>query len=139
IQAPGTEGEQPLIPFLAEMGLKYTSVPLGNEKAHVTATRSPSDVWFIYSNIFTSHDSVVSLARHDERVAILAYQGGFWTVTPDNGKWRAFETVRALSDTFADTNRNFKLDQDEKKESYVLGAVAELKDKKDGPASKGKK
>lgn len=139
VQAPGADGGQTLIPFLGEMGLKFTAVPLANEKNHVTATRSPSDVWFIYSNIFTSHDSVVSLARHDERVAILAYQGGYWNVTPDNGKWRAFETVRAVSDTFADVNRNFKLDPTEKKESYVMGAVAELKAKKDEAGTKAKK
>lgn len=123
----GTGGDQPLYGFLAEMGLKFNQVPLGNDKNHVAATRSQSDIWFIFSNVFTSHDSVVSLARHDERVAVLVFNGGYFNVTPDTPKWKAFETVRALSDTFVDQNRNFKADADEKRDSYVLGAVAELK------------
>lgn len=127
-------GDQPLFALLNEMGIRFNQVPLGNEKNHVAATRSQSDVWFIFSNVFTSHDSVVSLARHDERVAVLVFQGGYLTVTPDTPKFKAFETVRALSDTFVDQNRNFKADADEKRDSYVLGAVAELKGVK--PADK---
>lgn len=129
--------EQPLMALLGEMGIKYNAVPLANDKNHVAASRSESDIWFIFSNIFTSHDSVVSLARHDERVAILLYQTGYLTVTPDTPMWSTFETVRALSDTYADTNKNFRMDGDEKRDSYVLGAVSQLKRKKtDDPTKK---
>jgi len=122
--------EQPLYGLLAEMGLKYNEIPLANERNHVAATHSPSDMWFIFTNIFTSHASVMSLARHDERVALISYQGGYFTVTPNTAKWKAFETVRSLSDSFADLNRNFQYDKGEKRDAYVMGAVAELKNKK---------
>lgn len=129
--------EAMLTDFLASMGLKFNAVPLANEKNHVAATRSDSDKWFIYTNVFTSHDSVISLARHDERVGVLAFQSGYFSVTPELGRWRAFEAVRSLSDTFADANRNFRFDEGEKRDAYVMGAVAELKDKK--PADPNKK
>jgi len=118
----------PLESMVADMGIRFNRVPLASEKNNITATRSPSDAWFIYSNIFTSHESVSSLSKHDERVALLYYQGGYFSITPELGKWKTFETVRSLSDTFADINRNFKRDGDEKADAYVMAAVAELKD-----------
>lgn len=126
----------PLMTLMAEMGLRYNKQPLANQKNSIAATRSASDVWFIYSNIFTSHETVSSLSKHDERVALLYYQGGYFSVTPELGRWKTFETVRALSDTFVDLNRNFKKDDDEKTDAYVMGAVAELKDPK-APANSG--
>ncbi len=120
--------QNPLETLVAGMGLKFNRVPLANEKNFISATRSPSDAWFVYSNIFTSHESVSSLSKHDERVAVLYYHGGYFSITPELGKWKTFETVRSLTDTFVDTNRNFKKDGDEKADAYVMGAVAELKD-----------
>jgi hypothetical protein len=120
--------ERPLHALLAELGIKFNEAPLANDRNHVSATRSESDVWFIFSNIFTSHESVSSLARHDERVATLLFQSGHLTVTPELGNWKSFETVRSLSDTFVDQNKNFAFDKDaEKRDSYVIGAVSESK------------
>jgi hypothetical protein len=124
--------DDPLLVWLAEAGLAWQAEPLANDKNYVSATRSASDAWFIFSNIFTSHDSVVSLARNDERIAMLVYQAGRFQVTPEKGDFKAYETVRTLSDTFVDVNRNFKFDNGtEKRNSYVLGAVAERKTPKD--------
>jgi len=124
---PAAGDSQPLYELLDGIGLHFNSVPLANEH-HVVATHSDADAWFIYTNVFTSHESVSSLARHDERVGVLMYQSGYFTVLPSHDKWKTTETVRALSDTFADVNRNFKFDQGEKRDAYILGATAELKD-----------
>jgi len=122
---------QPLYGLIQSMGIRYNETPMANDKpnGHVASSRSKSDHWFIFSNIFTSHDSVVSLARHDERVAVVVYQGGYLSVTPELGNWKAFETVRTLSDTFNDINRNFDFDEkdQEKRDAWVIGAVAEFK------------
>ena len=104
-------------------------MPLANDKYHVALSHSPSDVWIVFSNIFTSHDSVSSLSRHDERVAVILYQTGYFKVTPDNGTWTVSETVRSMGDTYADLNRNFRFDTDEKKQFYPMGVAAELKNK----------
>jgi hypothetical protein len=132
---PGTSGvvQQPLYDLLTEIGLTYHSEPLGNEKNHYPATHTPSDMWVIFSNVFTSHDSVISLARHDERVGILLFHSGYWTVGPGDNKWKVGETVRALTDSFADSNRNYAFDPGEKREAFVLGAVSELKAKPQAP------
>ena len=127
--------DDPLVKFLGETGIRFHDVPLANEKDNYAATNSPSDRWFLFTNGFTSHESVVTLARHDERIALLVYRAGYLTVTPELGKWKAFETVRSMAETFPDINRNFKADADEKKDVYVLGAAAELKEKKAPPAA----
>ncbi|MCX6109510.1 MAG: Gldg family protein [Proteobacteria bacterium] len=132
---PGTD-PQPLYALLTQLGLTYHAEPLGNERNHYPATHSPADIWVIFSNVFTSHESVVSLARHDERVGILLFQSGYWSVGPGDGKWKVSETVRALTDTFADTNRNYQFDAGEKREAFVIGAVAELKAKPTAPKGK---
>ena len=121
--------DQPLYGFLRELGIDFQPVPLASDKNHVVVTHSPSDAWVIFSNIFTSHESVSSLSRHDERVAVLLYQSGYFKVTPDNGTWTAAETVRSMGDTYADINRNFKFDPDEKRQFYAIGVAAELKNK----------
>jgi hypothetical protein len=124
------------------MGITYNPVQLANEKNHLVATHTDADNTVIFTNVFTSHESVSTLARHDERVALLVYRSGYFTVKPDTGKYKAFETVRSLSDTFADKNRNYKFDPDEKKEAYVIGAVAEQKRPPDAakdPKDPGKK
>jgi hypothetical protein len=126
VLTPGAQ--DPLEKMIADIGIKFNRVPLANEKNYISATKSPSDAWFVYSNIFTSHESVSSLSKHDERVAVLYYHGGYFSVTPELGKWKTFETVRSLTDTFADANKNFKQDPDEKADAYVMGAVAELKE-----------
>jgi hypothetical protein len=134
-----TSRPNPLYDMMAEMGIKFHQEPLANDKNFVTMTRSDADHWFIFSNIFTSHESVITLARNEERVAVLIYQGGYLSVTAETPKWRSFETVRVLSDTYNDTNRNYKLDGNEKQDAYVVGAVSEYKDAKSSPVSKGKK
>jgi hypothetical protein len=123
------DSEQPLLGLLKEVGIEFQATPLANDKNHVAITHGPSDTWIVFSNVFTSHDSVTSLSRHDERVAILFYQSGYFKVTPDNGTWTVSETVRSMGDTYADVNRNFRFDPDEKRQFYPIGVAAELKNK----------
>ena len=125
-----------LVKVLAESGIQYHSDVLANDKNYVVATRSPSDKWFVVTNSFTSHDSVTSLARHDERIAIIALQAGYLTVTPSLGNWKALETVRTLADTFIDLNKNYTFDSDkEKRGSYAMGAIATMAIASPAPAA----
>lgn len=122
-----SEGGDLLAQMLAETGIQYHSDVLGNDKNYVVATRSPADKWFIVTNSFTSHESVTSLARHDERVAMIVLETGYFTVTPTVGNWKASETVRTLADTFIDLNKNYTFDKDtEKRGSYAIGAIATM-------------
>lgn len=128
--------KDPLRQFIETVGITFNDLPLANDKNYVSATRSPADAWFIFSNIFTSHESVASLARNDERIAVLIYQGGHLTLKRESADWKVTESVRSLADSFVDNDRDFQLSGSEKRNSYVLGAVAEPKVPKVDPKSK---
>lgn len=136
LSAIATSEKEPLKQYLDTVGITFNELPIANDKNYVAATRSPADSWFIFSNIFTSHESVASLARNDERIAVLIYQGGYLTVKRETGDWKVTETVRSLADSFIDTDRDFQFSQGEKRNSYVLGAVAEPKTPKADAKSK---
>ena len=132
--------DDPLKVLLKGLGLAFNKVHLGNDRQYVTATRSNVDRWFLYTNVFSSHESVQSLARHDERIQVLSFQSGFFDLSPKTGVWKGFETVKALSGTFNDINRNFAFDEDqEKRQSYVTGAALEQGPGEGAAVSKGGK
>jgi len=118
-------GEDPLLVMLEGMGIKYNRTPLANEKNFISLTNSKADKSFLFTNIFTSHESMTTLARHEERVALAVFRSGWLSTTPEIGDWQTNETVRSMSDTFNDENKNFEFDQNAKevRNSYVLGAA----------------
>lgn len=118
----------PLKQLLKEAGISYQAKPLANVSKFLSATKSSLDHWFLYTNVFASHESIAGLAKNDEKVAIFALRAGSFEIVPRNGNWTAAETVRTLSDTFIDFNANRELDADsEKQKSYSLGAAAVYK------------
>jgi len=121
----GARANDPLLKMLAEIGIRYDAVPLANDRNYVRATNSPADAWFLFTNSFTSHESVSVLARHEERVAMLLFKSGSLAVTPELGKWQNFETVRSLTDTFQDVGRDFRFDEGkDKRNAWVLGSAS---------------
>jgi hypothetical protein len=129
----------PLVKWLSDHGMTYVPTPLANDANYVAASHSEADSWFLFTNGFTSHESITSLARNDQRAAVLTFRSGYFKFNPDAEKdWQILETVRSLSDTFADENRDFKFNAGkEKRQTYVQGAVSQ---RKDGPGvmKKGK-
>jgi hypothetical protein len=127
----------PLRQLLVGVGLKFNSDMMANDRDYVGATKSERDKWFIHSNVFTSHDSVVSMSKHEERVAVIMFESGNIEVSKKMDGWRTSETVRSLSSTFVDLNKDFKFSKGEKRATYVLGAVStkkiSKKDKKGTP------
>ena len=120
--------KDPLVKWLAEAGLRYEPKVLANTENFVAATRSDADVWFLFSNVFTSHESVQSLARNEQRAAVLTFRSGYFVTSQDVKEWKVTDTIRSLSDTFVDETRDFKFNEaKEKREPRVIGAVAERK------------
>jgi hypothetical protein len=94
----------------------------------VKATGSPVDKWFLYSNVFTSHASVQTLARNEQRAALIALKAGYFLSRGDHPGWTVFDTVRSLSDTFVDENKDFRFNEkSETREPRVLGVALEQK------------
>lgn len=115
----------PFVKMLADMGVRYAPVPLANASNFVAATRSDADAWFLFTNVFTSHDSTTALARSDQRAAVMTFRSGYLTVTSELAGWQNFETVRSLSDTFVDEDRDFKFSEGkEKRNPWVMGAAS---------------
>lgn len=131
--------QDPLVKWLADHGMTYVPVPLGNDANYVAASRTEADTWFLFTNGFTSHESITSLARNDQRAALLTFRSGYFQFKADAHKdWDAFETVRSLSDTFADENRDFKFNEGkEKRLTYVQGVASQRKEVP-GVAKRGK-
>ncbi|MCX6119206.1 MAG: Gldg family protein [Proteobacteria bacterium] len=126
----------PLVKMLGEVGVRFKAVPLANATNYMTASKTEADTWFLYTNGFTSHESIASLARNDQRAALLTFRSGYLEVTSEFNGWQNFETVRSLPDTFADENKNFKFDEGKEKPNlYVQGVATSRKD----PGANGKK
>ena len=119
----------PLVKWLSNIGLTFEPRMLANMTNHYSGTKSAADVWFLYTTVFTSHESVQILARNDQKgAAILTLKSGYFTTKQDVPGWAVNDTVRSLSDSFVDENRNFKMDEGkETRGPRVLGAVAEQK------------
>jgi hypothetical protein len=126
----------PLLKYMESMGLKYQPVPLANNVNFVAGSKTEADVWFLFSNGFSSHESISSLARFDQKAALLTFRSGYFTMTPELGGWQNIETVRSLADTFADENKDFKFQEGkEKKNTYIQGVASQ---KKGAPGADGK-
>ena len=113
-----------LMQMLKKRGIAYKRVMLANEKKHVVAMRTQVDKWFLFTNIFGSHQSVQSLNKHEEKIQVMVFQTGYLDLSGKVDGWQVSETIKSTNTTFGDLNRNFKFDPDEKKKTYSLGAVA---------------
>lgn len=133
----------PLITMLSEVGLIFDPQLLANDRAFVSATRSPADHWFLFSNVFTSHATVTGLSNADERMAVIAFRAGTLAASSSTPGWNAQITIKSLTDSFVDVNKNFTFDAGaETRRSYGIAAVSEQvgdpKNADPGAAKKGR-
>lgn len=134
---PG-KAQENLVAWLDEIGIRYNNIPVANDRNHVSATRSPVDVWFLFTTSFASHESIKALSRNDDKIAVLAFESGSFTINqelPGSDQWHVSETVRSLADSFRDLNRNYKYDEKtEQRAASILGVAASIA--KPGPDAK---
>lgn len=116
----------PLIKYLESIGVRYKPTPLANNSNFVNGTHSPIDAWFLFTNNFASHDSIPSLNKNDERIAILTFKSGYFSVTSEFAGWQNFEVIRSLSDTYNDDNKDFKFTEktQETRAAYPIGTAS---------------
>ncbi len=121
----------PLLNFLRdEVGLQFRAEVLANDRSYVVATKSKTDRWFLFSNNFTTHAAVATMADYDEQVAVLFFQSGYFTVQGGNGEWQTQAAMKTLPSTFVDKNKNFTFDKDsETRASFDICAAAEWREK----------
>ena len=120
---PEGEGD-PLADLLGPLGLAYDKTLLANDKSYVKATMTEADRAYIYTNRFTSHESVSTMGQYADKLAVIFPRTGFLTkATPEPPKTRVELVVNSLDGTFADTNGNYSYDDTEKRQSYGLAAA----------------
>lgn len=131
--------KDPLIKWLKESGVEFQAKVLANESNHARGTGTKADVWFLFSNVFTSHASVQTLAKNDQRAALIFLKSGYFTSKDEHPSWAISHTVRSLSDTFVDENRDFSLNEpSETREPRVIGVAMEQKVPKDSKNPAGR-
>ena len=128
--------DNPLASMIAKFGIAYIKEYIADDRKFVTDSRTAIDKWFLYTNIFDSHESVANLSKYDDKAQVLFMQSGHFQITK-NQQWKTSEVVRSLASSFADTNKSKSFDKTEKRKSYVLGVAAEKAGTaKNQPASK---
>lgn len=121
----------PLRNFLRdEVGLRFKTEVLANDRSYVVATKSMTDRWFLFSNNFTAHEAVATMADYDEQVAVLFFQSGYFEIEGGNGEWQTQAAMKTLPSTFVDKNKNFTFDKDsETRAAFDICAAAEWREK----------
>ena len=116
----------PLQAMLSRYGIQMNDGRLTNDKKHVSATRKKIDRTFLVANNFGSHVSVKSLAKNDEKLAVLIFQAGYLSAAKEIADgWKIANTVQTMATTFPDTNKNLAHDKGEQRKSYAIGMAAE--------------
>jgi gliding motility-associatede transport system auxiliary component len=149
LDAQFPEASASLAPVLEALDLKFDPAPLANEHMHVLRRRNESDVQALYSNRYSSHPSVSTLSRHSRELGtVMLGAGSLRRLSTGSNPTHVDFTIRAMPETFADTNANYAFDaKSEKRDTYNLAAAVERKleaptegDKKDnkGKAPKDK-
>lgn len=108
--APTGAADSPLAQLAEIVGLKFSSNVLANERNHVRLRGDNSDRARIISNSFSSHASVSTLSRNSPRAAVVLFGAGSLEQAAGS-KGRADFTVRSMTGTFDDKNRNYEFDK----------------------------
>lgn len=117
----------PLDGILNPLGLKFDKTILGNEAANVQLTRTDADHAIIWSNRYSSHESVTTMTRN-QRLATIFQKTGSLSKLDDKAadlpkNQRTDIVLTAVDNTFADANGNLAFDQGEKKVPFGLAAA----------------
>jgi hypothetical protein len=96
------------------VGLSFVAEPLANEKHYVPVRYNESDRICLVTNSFSSHASVTTLSRNSGRAAVVLFGAGSLDKSKAAGDAKVDFTIRSMTGTFRDKNRNFSEDADEK-------------------------
>lgn len=126
--APSAPAASPIAQSLDELAalasLKFNPTVLANEARHMQRSGNPSDNVILMTNLFSSHASVSTLSRNASRTAVVMLGASSLDKLPAITTQRVDFTLRSLSGTFADTNRDFKREAASEPESiFNLGAA----------------
>ncbi|HEX3597324.1 MAG TPA: Gldg family protein, partial [Polyangiaceae bacterium] len=122
LASKGTLGS--LEALAAMVGVEFTPIGLANDKQFARRRFNDSDRTLLVTNRFSSHASVSTLSRNSSRAAVVvAGAGSLQRVSGSPAKVDI--ALRAMTNTFADVNRNYQYDEgSEKRDTFGLAAAA---------------
>lgn len=127
-----------LADFLTPLGLSFDKTLLANERYFAPLTRTKADRHLIFSNRYSSHESVTTVSRNAQKLPTLFSRTGGLRRADDKKLVQAKTNLvlTAMDDTFQDTNGDlsYNPDQDAKNSLGLAAAVTipgKSKDKKD--------
>lgn len=105
------------------VGLQLSPEVLANDKQFARRRYNDSDRTLLVTNRFSSHASVSTLSRNSSRAAILVAGAG--SLQRAQGSTAKVDvSLRAMSTTFSDGNRNYAFDEGkEKRDAYGIAAA----------------
>lgn len=104
------------------VGIEFSSTLLANEKQHVRRRYNDSDRTLLVTNRFSSHASVSTLSRNSARAAVAVFGAG--SLERASGATEKVDfALRTALGTFADVNKNYRADADEKPGTFNLAAA----------------
>ncbi|WP_437617659.1 Gldg family protein [Sorangium sp. So ce1151] len=117
------EAKVDLAPLAGAVGLAWKPEVLANDRVYVRRRFNDSDQAMLVTTRYSSHASVSTLSRHAQQAPTI-FPGASSLEKPEGGDLKVDFVVRALGETYADANGNFKFDEgSEKRSSYNLAAA----------------
>ena len=104
------------------VGVEFSPVVLANDKQHVRRRYNDSDRTLLVTNRFSSHASVSTLSRNSARAAVGVFGSGSLERAAGATEKVDF-ALKSVAGTFADANKNYRADADEKPGAYNLAAA----------------
>jgi hypothetical protein len=106
------------------VGLAMETTALANEKVHLRRRFNDSDRTILVTNRFSSHASITTLSRNASHANVIF--AGAAALDKKHGLDPAYKvdfTVKAMPDTFADTNGDFRFEDNERRTTFNIGAA----------------
>src|SRR5690606_6458867 len=128
--APLSEGQRGLHALARLAGVEFGHHILANEQQHLRRRFNDSDRTLLMTNRFSSHPTVSTLSRNTQRGAAVVLSGAGSLDRPKGTKAKIDFAVRSLPVTFADENRNYQADADEKRSVYNIAAAVSFPSEK---------
>jgi hypothetical protein len=114
---------QALDALLEPIGLKFDKTILANERSNVPFTKTEADRTSIWSNRYSSHESVTTMTRNAKLATVFDKTGSLTKQDKLPDRTKVEMVLTAIDDTYADANRDLKQGTDEKKAAFGLAAA----------------
>ncbi len=128
------EGLRWLTDLSEAVGARFVPTVLADPAQHVVRRNDPSDRIIMPTNRFSSHASVSTLSRNSSRAAVVVMGAGYLKGS-DAGMGKPSVTLRTLPSAFDDQNRDYQMNDGEKRNTFSLAVALTHKPENAVPAA----